>query len=403
MTQLWRVVPLSKIIRELEAGVSVNGLDEPVATDGEVGVLKVSCLSRGRFLPRENKKIVPEDIGRAAVSPRAGDILISRANTLALVGASGYVAEDHPNLFLSDKLWRVHLNDPDTDSARWLIAVLNSTRLRREFYRRATGTSGSMKNIGKEALLSIQVPRPPREIQRKLGSVMECLDKLSQQLDVMVDSKRTIKRALMQQLLAGQKRFPEFRDRPWTFHRFDALCEELSDRNGKQMGADHVMGVIKGVGFEPMRERVRGKGDLARYKIVLPGAFAFNPMRLNIGSIAFNDSGRSILVSPDYVVFRARANVAAPEFINQLRYSAYWTGFMKRAGAGSVRVRIYFSDLARLRVPTPALDEQKRIADALGLVDAEVAQFGELHTLREKQKASLLSRLLNGQLTVRAR
>ena len=117
----------------------------------------------------------------------------------------------------------------------------------------------------------------------------------------------------MQQLLAGQKRFPEFRSRPWPLHRFDALCEELSDRNGKQLGADSVMGVIKGVGFDANARSSPRQGDLARYKIVPPGGFAYNPMRLNIGSIAFNDlPGVTILVSPDYVVFRARSDARNP-------------------------------------------------------------------------------------------
>jgi type I restriction enzyme S subunit len=204
----------------------------------------------------------------------------------------------------------------------------------------------------------------------------------------------------MQHLLTGQKRFPEFKDRPWGRHRFDHLCEELSERNGSKLGADSVMGVIKGVGFEPMRHRVRGKGDLSRYKVVPPGAFAYNPMRLNIGSIAYNNLGRTILVSPDYEVFRARPGIADPEYVNQLRYSAYWSSFMDRAGAGSVRVRIYFTDLARLRVPAPDADEQSRIAGVLRLADLEIDQLAQLHELIEAQRRALLSQLLSGSLAL---
>ena len=99
-------VPLSCIISELESGVSVNGEDRLAASD-EQGVLKVSAISDGRFHPRENKAIVPGDRSRVTVSPRCGDLLISRANTLDLVGACGYVEHDYPHLFLPDKLWKV--------------------------------------------------------------------------------------------------------------------------------------------------------------------------------------------------------------------------------------------------------------------------------------------------------
>ena len=402
MSHAWPMVPLGEIVAGLEAGVSVNGFDEQVGNDSEVGVLKVSCVSQGRFLAEQNKKVVPSDLERVAVSPRMGDIVISRANTLELVGASGYVTKDHKNLFLSDKLWRVRLKTEGEDSSRWLIALLNSDELRRELLRRATGTSGSMKNIGKESFLAIRVPRPKKEIQVALGEVFRRFEDCLFAIEQLCTARRTFKRGLMQQLLTGRKRFPEFRSGAWDMGRFDSLCEELSDRNGKRLSADSVMGVIKGIGFEPMREKVRGKGDLSKYKLVPPGAFAYNPMRLNIGSIAYNTLDREILVSPDYEVFRARDGVAEPEFINQLRYSWYWSSFMKRAGAGSVRVRIYFQDLARLRVPTPSAEEQATISATLRLANTEIDQLSRLRELIEVQKRGLLSRLLSGELQVPA-
>jgi type I restriction enzyme S subunit len=125
-------------------------------------------------------------------------------------------------------------------------------------------------------------------------------------------------------------------------------------------------------------------------------------MRLNIGSIARNNFGWEILVSPDYEVFRVRSEAATSEFVNQLRYSSYWTGFMKRAGAGSVRVRIYFADLARLRVPAPELAEQRRIAEVLELLDSEMDQMAQLRKWTERQKRGLLSSLLSEELSVPA-
>lgn len=400
MSSVWENVPLGTIVASLDAGVSVNGEDQAVADASEIGVLKVSCVGSGRFLPEENKKVVSDEVSRVAISPRRGDIIVSRANTIDLVGASGYVEADCPNLFLSDKLWRVRLREPDFDSPRWLIALLNSHRLRREFYRRATGTSGSMKNIAKESLLTIPVPRPRREVQLRLGLIFEAFERTLGEFGKAIDRKHDYKRGLMQQVIAGQTRFPEFRNRPWTKRRFDTLCEEVSERNGKSFGPADVMGVIKGVGFEPMRDRVRGKSDLSRYKIVPPGAFAYNPMRLNIGSIAYNTLGRPIVVSPDYEVFRARGGISNSDYIDQLRYSGYWTSFMKRAGAGSVRVRIYFSDLGRLVVPAPEGDEQTRIAETLRLVDREIALLVAQREKFKEYKRGLLSRLLSGELQV---
>jgi type I restriction enzyme S subunit len=102
----WDVAPLGTLIGPLEAGVSVNSVakEKDVFSHDEC-VLKTSCVVGGRFFPEEYKKIVPRDVQRAKLNPRKGCIIISRANTLELVGECGYVERDYPMLFLSDKLW----------------------------------------------------------------------------------------------------------------------------------------------------------------------------------------------------------------------------------------------------------------------------------------------------------
>lgn len=388
---------IASIIARLRAGVSPDC--DPVSPGpGEFGVLTVGAVTSGKVIRQHAKRIDAARVKAEWPVVQKGTILVSRANgSRDLVGACVLVEEDDARLILPDKLWALEV--AAGRSARFLIEFLRSARGRKAIHAITRGSSG-MWNIPQEAFLALQLPRTTERLEAAVSAIAEAFDDMLDLLTAMSDAKRRFKRGVMQQLLTGHKRFPEFGSRPWTFHRFDTLCEELSDRNGNQIGADHLMGVIKGVGFEPMRDRVRGKGDLARYKIVPPGAFAYNPMRLNIGSIAFNELGRSILVSPDYVVFRVRSDVADPEFINQLRYSSYWTSFMKRAGAGSVRVRIYFGDLARLRVPAPALDEQKRVARIFRLLDSEIDQFARLRKSIESQKDAILSRLLNDELSI---
>lgn len=268
--------------------------------------------------------------------------------------------------------------------------------LRPELERIAAGST--IKTIGLQYFERMRVPLPPLVSQGAISNALYALDLMTFEVNKLVSAKETRKRGLMQKMLNGHVRFPEFFGPPLDTRPLAALCEEVSDRNGDRLGHDSVMGVIKGVGFQPMRDRVRGKGGLERYKVVPSGAFAFNPMRLNIGSIAHNKLGRSVLVSPDYVVFRARPEKACAEFINQLRYSTLWSSFMKRAGAGSVRVRIYFNDLARMRVPAPDLGEQRRIAILLDTMDREIELLEALSKKFDHYKSGLLSRFLSGEL-----
>src|SRR5271166_2251525 len=116
-------------------------------------------------------------------------------------------------------------------------------------------------------------------------------------------------------------------------------------------------GVTKAEGLVPMKDHVIA-ADLARYLILPPYAFAYNPMRINIGSIVMSEAEEDVIVSPDYVVFACRPERCKPPFLNHLRRTRAWQNFMMIAGNGSVRVRIYYADLADFEFHLPSVREQ---------------------------------------------
>ncbi|MEA2235831.1 MAG: type restriction enzyme subunit [Thermoanaerobaculia bacterium] len=138
--------------------------------------------------------------------------------------------------------------------------------------------------------------------------------------------------------------------------------------------------------------------DLDRYKILPPGAFAYNPMRINIGSIARWPGNHHVLVSPDYVVFEAIPGKLDGRFLDHYRRSHPWKHFMEAAGNGGVRVRVYYNDLAALKLPLPPLTEQQRIADLLDLLDREISLLERQRELLEKQKRAVMHKLLTGEV-----
>lgn len=94
----------------------------------------------------------------------------SRANTTELVGATAYVFETPPNLLLPDKLWRFVWKQPVQVEPFYVWSFFQTATVRRELGRRATGTSGSMKNISKPKVLSMLVPTPPLLLQRQFAA-----------------------------------------------------------------------------------------------------------------------------------------------------------------------------------------------------------------------------------------
>lgn len=166
----WPVKPLGEVIKRLEAGWSANG-EARQRTPQEYGVLKVSAVTSGVFRPNEHKAVPASKIDRELVTPRAGDLLFSRANTRELVAATCLVERNELRLFLPDKLWRV-VPRPGFISAPYLRFLLADDRFRGELTKTATGTSGSMLNVSMEKLRSLRGPIPPFSVQQRFADTV---------------------------------------------------------------------------------------------------------------------------------------------------------------------------------------------------------------------------------------
>lgn len=201
----WEVVPLRQVIKSLNAGVSVKSQDRQ-AQAGEFGILKTGAVANGRFYPEEHKAVLPEERRRVRVFPKSGRIIISRMNTQELVGESGFVTTDHPNLYLPDRLWQTEFHRDSDVEPEWLSLALCSPPIRKRVRALGTGTSGSMKNISQKKFLALKVPSPPFAEQREMIEHVSSVDKALEHSREELHKLSTFKRGLMQDLLTGRIR-----------------------------------------------------------------------------------------------------------------------------------------------------------------------------------------------------
>jgi type I restriction enzyme S subunit len=219
-----------------------------------------------------------------------------------------------------------------------------------------------------------------------------------------IGAKRRFKQGLAQQLLAGKRRINGFADE-WQTVQFNDVTQECVERNRGRYGNAFVMAVTKAEGIVPMRERTIA-ADINRYQVVRKDWFAYNPMRINIGSIARHTGEDEVLVSPDYVVFKCKEDECGtpmidPDYLDHLRQSHIWERFVTAAGNGSVRIRIYFSDLGHLKFALPPAREQRAISDVLNTADREIDLLRKQLAALKEQKKGLMQKLLTGQVRVR--
>ena len=195
--------------------------------------------------------------------------------------------------------------------------------------------------------------------------------------------------------LVPKMRFPDFSAEPVRDVSLGDVTEECTNRRGKKVTSASIMGVSKTDGIVPMEERLIGK-DTSRYKLLSPDWFAYNPMRINIGSIARWRGDCDVLVSPDYVVFRCiddNESGICVDYLDQFRSSLQWERFVTGSGDGGVRIRIYYRDLARLSIRLPPLPEQKKIAECLSSVDELMAAQARKVDALKTHKKGLMQQL----------
>lgn len=144
------------------------------------------------------------------------------------------------------------------------------------------------------------------------------------------------------------------------------LIEECKLKNYQNV---NVWSVTNSKGFvlseDRFDEEVASK-NTNQYKIVLQNSFAYNPSRINVGSIALNKSNKIGCVSPMYVVFRISAkNLLNEKYLYWLFQSKCFKKQIKNHAFGSVRQTVKFVDFCKIVIPLPKIDEQKRIIEEL--------------------------------------
>lgn len=326
-----------------------------------------------------------------------GDLLFARRSLKPEgSGACSYVSElARPHTFESS-LIRVTL-DPKRCDPLFYFQFWNS-RLGKQI-RWVITRQVAVSGITGEDLGNCLVPFPSLDEQRKIAKITSHWDHAFAILEKMIQVQGQFRYALMQQLFTGKHRLLKHHEQKWHKVSLSEATAECAKRNTIGLGTEAVRAVNKSEGMIPMKESTIGS-SLDRYKVVAYKEFAYNPMRLNIGSICRWEGQEPALVSPDYVVFRCRPDRLDPDFLNHFRHTHRWKSFVNSIGAGGVRVRIYYDQLAEMTINLPSIEEQKMIASVLNTCDDELRLLRTQLAALRRQKQGLMQQLLTGKIQV---
>ncbi|QEY11884.1 restriction endonuclease subunit S [Cellvibrio sp. KY-YJ-3] len=199
----WKTLPLSSIVDDFLGGKSLAA-SEDEATNFKNRVAKISAVTSGEFKSYESKPLPNDYEPPEAHYIKNGDLLFSRANTTELVGATAMVFNTPGNIVLPDKLWRFVWKADVQLSSVFMWKLLSFPSQRVEISKLSSGSGGSMKNISKEKLSTLNVIFPPVRLQKKYEEFYSLLRRqIEEQKNNMVDADKLFD-SLIQKAFSGE-------------------------------------------------------------------------------------------------------------------------------------------------------------------------------------------------------
>lgn len=179
----------------------------------------------------------------------------------------------------------------------------------------------------------------------------------------------------------------------WTMVKLGKYISQVSIRN-QGIGNIEVYSVTNSDGFTKSIDYFNKEvysANLSNYKVVQRNQFAYNPSRINVGSIAYLSAAEHALISPLYVVFEVDQQKLIPEYLLRYLQSHYGKVQIRNNTHGSVRDSLKYENLERLRIPLPSIADQARIVAILTRVEKLIAKRKDsIKALDELLKSTFL-------------
>ncbi len=258
--------------------------------------------------------------------------------------------------------------------------------------------STGVPSLSKVIINNVETAAPTYDEQVKIGKFFSSIDNLISLQRRKIDLLKEYKRGMLQKMFPrdGESepeiRFPGFNDN-WKRRQFSDFTWNAGKRNSEDLDLEPYA-VTNDRGFIRQNEAHDDFGymkdaDRKAYNIVMPNSFAYNPARINVGSIGYYQGTENVIVSSLYEVFQTADDVD-DRFLWHWFKSNEFSKWVARLQEGSVRLYFYYDKLCECQLFMPSKMEQKRIADAIDSIDNLISlQERKLDLMKEYKKGLL--------------
>lgn len=192
--------------------------------------------------------------------------------------------------------------------------------------------------------------------------------------------------------LVPRLRFPEFRfTGEWNKKTLGSVTYPISRKNtnGEKYpiySINNKEGFLSQADqFEGVDSNSRGY-DISLYKIVGKNTFAYNPARINVGSIGYSGELCDIIISSLYVCFKTNEEID-DSFLQHFLSTSDFNQQVKNSAEGGIRSYLFYENFSKIVFSVPNIEEQQKIADCLSSLDDLIAaEDKKLGALRAYKK-----------------
>lgn len=291
--------------------------------------------------------------------------------------------------------------------AEFLYYVTNTKEFRVRGEANMQGSAGQ-KRVPTDYLKEYKVFTPQLPEQIKIAEILSTWDNAINTVQKLLANSQQQKKALMQQLLTGKKRFAGF-EGEWEDTKLDDL---FSFKRGKGLSKDEL--------FSTGKYKCVLYGELyTKYdeviKTVISRTNATESVKSIFGDILIPSSTTTTGIDLAKAVAILEDDVFLGGDINILRrknsslcsvFMAYLLTHIKKYeiaayAQGITIIHLYGSDIKKIRVSIPSLPEQQKIAAVLTTADQEIDNLRAQLSRLEKEKKALMQQLLTGKRRVK--
>ena len=223
---------------------------------------------------------------------------------------------------------------------------------------------------------------PSLNEQKRIGELFDLLDERIETQSRAIEDLKRLKLAIVETLYKQDK----------PTHKIGDVIVQVSNRNRKDNNYS-VLSVNNRLGFieqsEQFEDRVVASDDTSNYKIVRHNDFAYNPARINVGSIARLISFDCGIVSPMYICFHTKQSLL-PEYLEYFFDTHYFFNEMQKRLEGSVRLCLSWEGLCNIPITIPAIEEQQKVGNRISGLATKISLEENYLELLKKQKQYLL-------------